>query len=82
MSNIYDTAPASEVFDITKSDTTTYNPPLRGLRVGTAGDVAVKTPGQHDPVTIPDVLAGETLPIKIEKVMSTNTSASGLTGYR
>jgi len=82
MSNIYDTAPAKELIDVTKSDSTIYNPPFRGIWVGTAGDVAIKTPGMTAAVTIKNVVGGTLLPIKAEMIMSTNTDASDIVGLR
>lgn len=67
---------------ITKSDSTTYDPPLYALRVGTtAGDIAVVyRDGTTD--TIPNVQVGETIPCgPIKKVMSTSTTAVGITGF-
>jgi hypothetical protein len=66
---------------VTPSDSATF-PPTRGLRVGTAGDVTVLMSGDGasgTPVLIPAVLAGELLPIRVTKVMSTGTTASGIT---
>jgi len=82
MSNIYDTAPSSEPVAVTKSDSTTYNPPFRGLYVGGAGDVAVKAPGQSTAVTFVGVPAGTILPVKAALVMSTNTTATNIVGLR
>lgn len=68
------------IVPITPSDTTVFNPPLMGIRVGTtAGTVVVKSNGQT--VTIPNVLAGETIYGTINQVMAAST-AVGITGYQ
>lgn len=82
MSNIYDTAPASELVAVTKSDTTTYSPPLRGVWVGTGGDIAIRTASMAAAVTIANVPDGTLLPVKAIQVMSTNTDASDIVGLR
>lgn len=52
----------------------------RSIRVGTAGNVTVvREDGQA--VTIPNVLAGETLPVVAIRINTTGTSASGFTVY-
>lgn len=65
---------------IVKSDTTTYNPPIRVLYVGGAGDVAVTT-AQGDVVTFSALAAGAVIDwLAIAKVMSANTTATLLVG--
>lgn len=71
--------PSAYLFLITPSDTDNLQYVTRAIRVGTAGDLAVLTvAGQV--VTIPDCLSGEVLPIQVQKVYSTNTTASGIMG--
>ncbi len=70
-------APAQSLAAVTKSDSTVYEPPLRGLYVGTGGDVAVMARGDTAAVTLTNVPSGSILPIEIKKVMSTNTTGSG-----
>lgn len=68
------------VVPITASDVTVYNPALVGLRVGTtAGTLVVKSGGQT--VTIPNVLAGETIYGSFNQVMAAST-AVGVTGFQ
>lgn len=68
------------VIPITASDTTTYTPALVALRVGTtAGTLVVMSGGQL--VTIPNVLAGETIYGSFNKVMAA-TAAVGVTGFQ
>jgi len=71
--------PATDLFLITPSDTVLLNYITRAIRVGGAGDLAVKTLG-GDVVTIPSVLAGETIAVRAVKVYATNTTATALMG--
>jgi hypothetical protein len=59
-----------------------YDPPLRAIRVAVAGDLALITKGNTDPVVVPDLLAGETLVASIVQVVEEGTDAQGLTGFR
>jgi len=64
---------------VTKSDSTTYDPPLRWLDVTEAGDVTfIDGRGESKTVT---VTAGYSLKCLVSKVMSTGTTASGFIGY-
>jgi hypothetical protein len=63
---------------ITKADSD-LTTAIRGLYVGTTGNVRVTTVGGDD-VVIPTVPAGAILPIEIKRVWSTNTTASGFVG--
>jgi hypothetical protein len=74
--------PARKLVAVTKSDVTTYDPPLRALWVGGAGNVAVIAADDADAVTITEVAAGTLLPIACSKVMSTNTTATLIIGLR
>lgn len=68
------------VIPITASDATVYVPALVGLRVGTAaGTLVVRSGGQT--VTIPAVLAGETIYGSFNQVMAAST-AVGVTGLQ
>jgi hypothetical protein len=70
-----------EVRACTPSDSTDITGCI-GFRVGTAGAVAVKTihgASGSTAVTIPSVLAGEIIPGNFTRIMSTNTTASGIT---
>jgi len=68
------------IIAITKSDATTYDPPLLGIRCGGAGNVKVVSNGSD--VTINSVVAGETIPGRITKVYSTDTTATNITGWQ
>lgn len=65
---------------VTKSDATIYTPPLQMLRVGGAGDVAVILVGDTVPVTLSAVRDGTILNVCVNRVMSTNTTATFITG--
>ena len=67
---------------ITKSDSTTYDPPLRGVYVGSVGDVAVLPVGNAAAVTFVGVPTGSYVWAVCTKVMSTGTSASSMVGLR
>lgn len=72
-------APFQEVFAITPSDSTTYSPPLRGVIITVAGDIAIKTAANTTAVTIA-VIKGQLIPALITHVMATNTTASSVGG--
>lgn len=63
---------------VTKSDATTYSPPLDAVYVGVAGDVTIKDrDGTSATYT---AVAGGIIPVQATYVMSTGTTASGLVG--
>jgi hypothetical protein len=64
---------------ITASDSTVLSPVLRALYVGGAGNVAVRML-DGSTQTFVGVAAGTVLPIQIDKVMATNTTASSMVG--
>jgi len=66
--------PAGSYATVTKSDSTVLVG-VRGLYVGTAGDVLVRSPGSSTTVTFKAVPAGAILPILVEKVMVATTAA-------
>ena len=74
-------APATSLRASTPSDSTTYDPPLRGLYVGVAGNRAVIGEDDTAAVTIPNALVGYHA-LMVKKVMSTNTTASSIVGLR
>lgn len=63
---------------ITKSDTTVYAPPLDAFIPGSTANVAI-VDLNGDTVTIA-VIAGQLYPIGASKIMSTNTTATGIVG--
>lgn len=75
----------SDAVALTKSDTTTYGPANGGvfdaIYVGGAGDVAVRT-ANGTTLTFSGALAGTTIPIRFDRLMSTNTTATLILGLR
>lgn len=71
--------PASFLFLVTPSDTADLQFITRAIRVGGAGDLAVKTVGGSI-VVIPSVVAGETLAIRAVTVYDTGTDATEIMG--
>jgi len=69
-----------KIVSVTPSDSTTYDPPLAGIRIGTAGDVVVTSGGVD--VTISSVDAAESLPGEITAVKATGTTASNIIGWQ
>jgi hypothetical protein len=63
---------------VTKSDSTVFTPATIGLWVGGVGDVAVRMYGSQTSVTFVAVPAGTMLPIQVDKVLSTGTSATNI----
>jgi hypothetical protein len=72
-------APAEGGFTVTKSDVTVFAQPTRALWVGGAGDVAARMLDQTT-VTFVGVPAGTLLPVRVDKVLSTGTSATSIVG--
>lgn len=67
---------AAGAVTVTKSDSTTYDPPGRALYVGVTGNVAVRMAGDQSVVTFINVQGGSMLSICVDRVMSTNTTAT------
>lgn len=66
-------------YPITKSDDTVLEPPTRAVWVGGAGDLAVRYfDGSTD--VIQSVAAGTMLAIRVDKVLSTGTTATKISG--
>ncbi len=76
MSDIY-SAPAEKAAAVTASDATVVN--FRSLYVGTGGNLAVTMAGGGD-VIFPAVPSGAVMPIRVSKVLATNTTASNIVG--
>lgn len=71
--------PALDAAAITKSDSTAVN--FDAIYVGGTGDVAVRT-FKGTTVTFSAVPVGTILPIKVDRVMSTNTTATLMLGLK
>lgn len=63
---------------VTKSDTTVFTPPARAIYVGGVGDVTVRMAASQTNVTFTAVPGGSLLPVCIDQVLSTGTSASAM----
>lgn len=75
------TWPASTLFAVTKSDSTTFLPHVRQVYVGTAGDVSVVT-SDNVTVVFKAVAAGCTIgPFFIKKINSTGTTAADMVAF-
>lgn len=74
--------PFTKIVAVTKSDSTVYDPPLRGLWIGGAGNVAIVAFGDTDPQVLAGASAGQIIPGMISKVMSTDTTTTLMKGFR
>ena len=63
----------------TPSDTTTYDPPIRAIYVGTTGNVAITGP-DGTVVTLIAPALGVWHRCAATKIMATNTTAGGIVG--
>jgi hypothetical protein len=66
---------------ITKSDATTYNPPI-GVYVGTAGDVKIDTIEDRGTGIVVKAVAGAVLPWAVTKVYETGTTAAAMVSIK
>lgn len=64
-------------FAVTPHDTNTFDRMPRGLYIGGAGDVKVRTSERVD-LTFTAVPAGQILPIKVDRVLSSGTTATNI----
>lgn len=78
MANANDTGSASQGRAVTASDSTVLAV-TRAVWVGGAGNLAVVFEDGGSAVTLTGVTAGQLLPIRVTKVMSTNTTATSIT---
>lgn len=69
---------ASDALAVTPSDSVENN--FHGLYIGVSGDVAIKGIGGVA-FTFKNVPAGTILPIVVNRVMSTNTTATNIGGF-
>jgi hypothetical protein len=63
---------------VVTSDSDVFFPPALGLYIGGAGNVAVRMYGNQQVLTYVGVPVGTTLPIVVDKVMATNTTATNI----
>ena len=80
MPNPVEAVGARDAFAVTKSDTTQIQ--ADALYVGGTGDVAVIMKGGTTAITFSAVPVGAILPIRVSKVMSTNTTATLILGLQ
>ena len=71
------TVPGIDAEEVTTSDS--GNPSYRALWVGGAGDLRVTMKGGAD-VTFAGVNAGQWMPIQVQRVWATNTTATSIVG--
>jgi hypothetical protein len=69
----------SDAQAITPSNTTVLD--LNGFYVGTTGAVSVITAGGTT-VTFPSVPAGAVIPLRVQTIRSTGTTASNIVGFK
>lgn len=70
-------SPARGAVAVTPSDATVLDT-TRALYVGTGGNVAVYMAGKTTSVVFPNVQDGSILPIRVDRVLSTSTTASNI----
>jgi poly(3-hydroxybutyrate) depolymerase len=75
------TSPPEHAVAILPDDAGTLDVVTRALYVGTAGDLRVRMAGGGAAVTLVNVAAGSLLPIRVDRVYATGTSAGGLLGF-
>jgi hypothetical protein len=68
-------APADHAFLCTPSDSADLAHASRAVRCATGGNLKVTTRG-GETLIIPTVVAGETLPLRVTRIWSTNTTAN------
>jgi uncharacterized protein (UPF0261 family) len=73
-------APATTAFAVTPDDDDELSEVTRALYVGVAGDVAVVMAEGSSAVTFVGVPAGSILPLRVKKIMATNTDATDIVG--
>lgn len=74
------TGSAFQAAAITPSDSAELVRMTKGLYVGGAGNLNLLLAGDTTPVVFVGVAAGTVLPVRVAKVMATNTTATNLVG--
>lgn len=72
-------APFEDLIQITPSDATVYDPPLRGCIAETAGDIAFNPIKSTSNVTV-TVLKGQLVPVLTTQILATGTTATVVCG--
>jgi len=71
--------PARSAFSVTPNDSVDVSYVTRGLYVGATGDIKV-TMADGDTVTLNSIAAGIVHPLRVSRVWSTGTTATGIVG--
>lgn len=72
-------SPATAAFAVTPNDTLDLPEVTRAVYIGASGVLAVRM-SSGETVTFPGVLGGSTLPLRIDRVLATGTTATGIVG--
>ena len=72
-------SPASRHYSVTPADGTDLDPRPRALRIGGAGNIAIRDEGGTD-ITY-TVTAGEVMTIRAVRVLDTGTTAIGIVAW-
>ncbi len=72
-------SPATAAFPVTPDDTLDLSEITRAVYIGAGGALSVRMLS-GDTVTFSGVLAGSMLPLRIDRVFATGTTASGIVG--
>lgn len=67
-------------FAITPSDASQLDTATRSIYVGTGGNITCTLVGDSAPVTFLNVVGGTILPIRLQNVLATGTTASDIVG--
>ena len=73
-------SPAEHAFSITPHATDELSHTTRAIYIGGAGDVELVLKGDSTAVVFSAVPAGTLLPVRAKRVVSTNTTATGIIG--
>jgi hypothetical protein len=72
------TNPARGAIAVTPSDVTLLVSDVKALYVGGAGDIAVNMRGSTTTVTFSGCSAGQLLPVQVDRVLATGTTATNI----
>lgn len=79
MANVFPSEPARDASTVTPSDTTVLGG-VRGLYVGGAGNINLKTEGGTT-LVFSSVGAGSIIPIRAVQVLATSTTATNIVAF-